>query len=277
MFHSLRRQTIKDFEWLVVDDGSSDGTSQCMKLILAEQGDFPVRYYKKQNGGKHTAINMGVKLAKGELFLILDSDDSLPANALETIERHYRDIKDNNAFAGVCGLMAHHDGNLIGSGLSQDILDTDELKLRFRHHVTGDLLEVFRTSVLRNFPFPEIEGERFCPEQLVWFRIAQKYKLRCFNQVVYLRDYLSDGLTDNITTIRMNSPIATCMTYSEMLRLDIPFVQKVKAAINYYRFRSCIKAPFKNSNVPHISFRYFWTIPIGYLMHLRDTKIIEKL
>ena len=137
--------------------------------------------------------------------------------------------------------------------------------------------EVFRTSVLKEFPFPIVSQERFCPEILVWNRIATKYKLRYMNRVVYWVEYQTDGLSANIIRIRMNSPIATCMTYSEMLRLDIPFVQKVKAAINYYRFRSCIKAPFKNSNVPHISFRYFWTIPIGYLMHLRDTKIIEKL
>lgn len=276
LFYCLRQQTIKDFEWLVVDDGSTDSTSDGMELILAGQKDFPVRYYKKLNGGKHTAINMGVRLAKGELFLILDSDDSLPANALETIERHYRGIKDDNAFAGVCGLMAHHDGRLIGSGLPQDILDVDELRLRFCYHVTGDLMEVFRTSVLREFPFPEIEGEKFCPEQLVWFRIAQKYKLRCFNQIVYLRDYLNDGLTAKIVKIRMDSPIATCMTYLEMLNFDIPFVQKIKAAINYYRFKYCQSKAFASKGISfHIPIQYLFVSPIGFIYHLRDSKMAK--
>lgn len=267
VFESLLQQTFKDFEWVIVDDGSIDDTSVIIdNLQLTNDKFFPIRYFYQENGGKHRAINRGVKEAKGELFLILDSDDILPPNSLERIDFYYQQIKDNNSFGGVCGYMAHHDGTVIGKGCDIDVLDTSSIDLRYKYHVEGDMLEVFRTSVLKEIPFPEISKEKFVPEALVWNRIARKYKLRVFHEVVYFRDYLEGGLTDKIVKIRMNSPIASMMTYAEMTEFNIPFFAKVKAAINYWRFRFCSDAKEK----PQIEWWWLWTVPLGWMMHLRD-------
>lgn len=267
VFESLLQQTFKDFEWVIVDDGSIDDTSVIIdNLQLTNDKFFPIRYFYQENGGKHRAINRGVKEAKGELFLILDSDDMLPPNSLERIDFYYQQIKDNNSFGGVCGYMAHHDGTVIGKGCDIDVLDTNSIDLRYKYHVEGDMLEVFRTSVLKEIPFPEISNEKFVPEALVWNRIARKYKLRVFHEVVYFRDYLEGGLTDKIVKIRMNSPIASMMTYAEMTEFNIPFFAKVKAAINYWRFLFCSDAKEK----PQIEWWWFWTAPLGWMMHLRD-------
>jgi hypothetical protein len=128
---------------------------------------------------------------------------------------------------------------------------------------------VFRTSVLKEIPFPETEDEKFVPEVLVWNRIACKYKLRVFHEVVYNRDYLDGGLTDKIVKIRMNSPVASMMTYAELNSYDIPFLSKVKAAINYWRFRFCSDAAEK----PRLAWWYHWTMPLGYVMHLHDNSV----
>ena len=267
VFESLLQQTFKDFEWVIVDDGSIDDTPVIIdNLQLTNDKFFPIRYFYQENGGKHRAINRGVKEAKGELFLILDSDDMLPPNSLERIDFYYQQIKDDNSFGGVCGYMAHHDGTVIGKGCDIDVLDTNSIDLRYKYHVEGDMLEVFRTSVLKEIPFPEISNEKFVPEALVWNRIARKYKLRVFHEVVYFRDYLEGGLTDKIVKIRMNSPIASMMTYAEMTEFNIPFFAKVKAAINYWRFRFCSDAKEK----PQIEWWWFWTAPLGWMMHLRD-------
>ena len=267
VFESLLQQTFKDFEWVIVDDGSIDDTSVIIdNLQLTNDKFFPIRYFYQENGGKHRAINRGVKEAKGELFLILDSDDMLPSNSLERIDFYYQQIKDDNSFGGVCGYMAHHDGTVIGKGCDIDVLDTNSIDLRYKYHVEGDMLEVFRTSVLKEIPFPEISKEKFVPEALVWNRIARKYKLRVFHEVVYFRDYLEGGLTDKIVKIRMNSPIASMMTYAEMTEFNIPFFAKVKAAINYWRFRFCSDAKEK----PQIEWWWLWTVPLGWMMHLRD-------
>ena len=197
VYESLCKQTFRDFEWLIVDDGSVDDTTSVVdKLIIdngqliigcsdegnsAEQNEnqlsiincqLSIRYLYQENGGKHRAINRGVKEARGELFLILDSDDTLPANSLELIAKYYQQIRDDKRFGGVCGYMAHHDGTIIGHGCDVPVLDTNSIDLRYKYHVVGDMLEVFRTDVLREIPFPDIEGEKFVPEALVWNRIA---------------------------------------------------------------------------------------------------------
>ena len=275
LYESLKNLTFEDFEWLIVDDGSEDDTEQYALSWIAhniQNAEFPIRYIKKSNGGKHTAINRGVREANGELILILDSDDTLPADSLATIAQYYEQCKGYKDCAGVCGLMAHHDGQLIGTGFPKEPMYESALQFRYaeKGNVTGDLLEVYKTSVMREFPFPEIENEKFCPESLVWNRIANKYKLFCFNKVIYYRDYLEGGLTSKIVRIRMNSPIASTMTYAEMLDYNISLRWKIRSAINYWRFKYCIT----NKSLKAPAVKWYWKAfqIIGLIMHLRDNK-----
>lgn len=275
LYESLKNLTFEDFEWLIVDDGSEDDTEQYALSWIAhniQNAEFPIRYIKKSNGGKHTAINRGVREANGELILILDSDDTLPADSLATIAQYYEQCKGYKDCAGVCGLMAHHDGQLIGTGFPKEPMYESALQFRYaeKGNVTGDLLEVYKTSVMREFPFPEIENEKFCPESLVWNRIANKYKLFCFNKVIYYRDYLEGGLTSKIVRIRMNSPIASSMTYAEMLDYNISLKWKIRSAINYWRFKYCIT----NKSLKAPAVKWYWKAfqIIGLIMHLKDNK-----
>ena len=270
VYESLCKQTFRDFEWVIVDDGSVDDTKSVADQLTMDNGQLIIRYFYQENGGKHRAINRGVKEARGELFLILDSDDTLPPDSLELINLYYQQIKDDASFGGVCGYMAHHDGTVIGHGCDVPVLDTNSIDLRYKYHVAGDMLEVFRTTVMREIPFPDIEGEKFVPEALVWNRIACKYKLRVFHEVVYYRDYLDGGLTDKIVKIRMKSPIASMMAYAELNSYDIPFMSKVKAAINYWRFRCCTRHLNGNVNYPRLKWWWNWVMPVGVVMHMRD-------
>lgn len=181
LYKSLCKQTYLDFEWLIVDDGSTDNTEEIInKKLEIRKSKFKVKYYKKENGGKHTAINLGVKLADGDLIFIADSDDTLPLNAIETVIKYWNSIKDDKSFAGVCGLDADPQGRIIGSGLPSEIIDDNSINIRYKLGISGDMKEVFRTDVLREFPLPEIEGERFCPEMLVWNRISTKIQASLF-------------------------------------------------------------------------------------------------
>lgn len=298
VYESLCKQTFRDFEWLIVDDGSKDdtknlidklsvfsfqlsdedtdglknsklGTDSTLYTLHSKLKPFPIRYYYQENGGKHRAINHGVREAQGELFLILDSDDTLPPNSLELINHYYQQIKDDRSFGGVCGYMAHHDGTIIGRGCDVPVLDANSIEMRYKYNIQGDMLEVYRTSVMREIPFPDIPGEKFVPEALVWNRIARKYRLRVFHEVVYYRDYLDGGLTDKIVKIRMTSPIASMYTYAELNSYDIPFVSKVKAAINYWRFRFNLN---DNKRYPKLPCYWNWVMPVGYAMYLQDKK-----
>ena len=272
LYQSLIKQDFGDFEWVIVDDGSVDATIDIVNQFIQE-GQIVITYIKQANGGKHRALNRGVKEAKGKLVLIVDSDDSLPNKSLSIIYSHYLDIKDNSSIGGVCGLMAHHDGTIIGDRKICSSMNLSSIEMRYKYGFVGDVCEVFKTEILREFPFPEIENEKFCPEALVWNRIATKYKLHYFNEVIYYRDYLDDGLTSKIVRIRMNSPIASMMCYAELNQLDIPFKDKIKAAVNYWRFRLCYSGSRSYPSLPGL-----WNVvvPLGWLMHLNDIRVNKK-
>lgn len=268
LYESLQKQTCKDFEWLIIDDGSTDNTEELAKEWIKEE-TFPVSYFKQPNGGKHRAINRGVQKAKGELFFIVDSDDILPEHSVERILFHYSKIRDRKEFGGLCGLKAYYDGKMVGENNDFGVVDCTNFEIDYKYHVKGDMSEVFRTTVLKEFPFPEIEGEKFCPEILVWNRISTKYIIRYFSEKVYLCEYLADGLTSKITKIRMQSPVASCMTYYDMINAPIPFWAKVRASLNYWRF-------YFNINrkhfvlVPKLSSGWVATKFIGYLLYNKD-------
>ncbi len=272
LYQSLVNQDFEDFEWLIVDDGSSDSTTDIVDKFLQDK-KIIISYIKQSNGGKHRALNRGVKESKGELILIVDSDDSLPKNSLSVINRYYLEIKDNPLIGGVCGLMAHHDGTIIGERNASSPMDISSIEMRYKYGFTGDVCEVFKAEVLRECPFPDIENEKFCPEALVWNRIARKYKLRFFDSVVYYRDYLEGGLTSKIVRIRMNSPIASMMCYAELNQLDIPFKEKLKAAVNYWRFRLCYSG---KSWYPRLTKVWDFVAPLGWLMHLNDVRVNKR-
>lgn len=267
LYQSLCIQTYQDFEWIVVNDGSKDNTDEVIQSFIIDN-KIQIRYIKQDNGGKHRSVNRGVKKAQGEIIFILDSDDWLLPNSIETVAKVYQDIANDNSFAGVCGLDIYADGTIIGEGMPQEVIDSTSIDIRMKYHVKGDLKEVFKTSVLREIPFPEIEGEKFCPEIVVWNRIAKKYKLRFFNLPIYMVEYQPEGITSYITKARMMSPIASTTCYQEMIGFDIPLKEKIRSAINYWRFRFC-GSPHK---FPKLSLKWIWTLPIGWVMHLNDLR-----
>ncbi len=198
LYESLKKQTFKDFEWIVIDDGSTDNTEELFSEIMNEENSFPIIYKKVENGGKHRAINKGVLLATGRMFFIVDSDDNLPEDSLETILKYEKTIDEchRSEFAGVSGLKGYSCEQSLGGSFNGDFLDMTYLETQ-KNGVYGDKAEVYYTDVLKKYPFPEFEGELFILESVVWNEIgASGLKLRYFNKVVYYCEYLEDGLTN---------------------------------------------------------------------------------
>ena len=268
LYQSLCRQTCRKFEWLIVDDGSTDNTEGLVASWL-DEGKMSLRYIKQPNGGNHRAINKGIQEANGDLFFIVDSDDYLAKNAIERILFFYGPIKDNHQFAGVSGVRAYPSGERIGGELSFDILEASTLELSMKYHISGDMAEVYKTDILRQYPFPEFAGEHFCPEALVWNRIAQRYKLYFFNEKIYVCDYLPDGLTAHIIQVRMKSPLASLLYYSELYHMNISLGLKIRTAINYWRFSFCTDIPFTDK-IDKIGICALSFYLAGLLFHLKD-------
>lgn len=270
LYNSLILQTNKDFEWLIVDDGSTDNTEELINSYILES-KIEIRYVKQLNGGKHRAINRGVQMAKGELFFIVDSDDYLSDNAVDRMNYYYYQIKDEDSFVGVSGIRIYPDGSKIGGSASYTVLDSNAVDFRLVHKVAGDMSEAYKIDILRKFPFPEIEGEKFCPEAVVWNRIAKVGKLRYFNEGIYICNYLPDGLTAKITKLRMDSPEASLICYSELTKMNISFVQKIKSGLNFWRFAFCSERTLF-SKYQQIGFYNLILMPFGYIMHMIDNR-----
>ncbi|KAA0261232.1 glycosyltransferase [Hafnia alvei] len=198
LYDSLRKQHNYCFEWLVIDDGSTDNTEDFFSEIRNHSNNFHIKYIKTENGGKHRAINKAVDIANGKLFFIVDSDDYLPEYAIERIIQWENEISNSNVkFAGVSGNRGVTKNEIIGTTFSGEYVDASSLE-REKFKIMGDKAEVFYTKVLRSYKFPEIAGENFITESVVWFKIASDgFKIRWFNEIICITEYLEGGLTQS--------------------------------------------------------------------------------
>ena len=239
LYQSLCKQTSYQFEWLVVDDGSTDNTKELIRQLQKKCTLFPIRYFKKENGGKHTAINTGVELAKGFLFFIVDSDDYLMPDAIASILKWEQSISANDSFAGVSGNRGYSANQLIGETFEGDFIDATALE-REKLLILGDKAEVYYTDVLKRYPFPVFENERFLTESIVWNRMAEDgYKLRWFNQIIYITEYRDDGLTKHYVQLLANNPQGYALDVKERIRLFHYSKQRVDS--EYFNYHMTVK------------------------------------
>lgn len=223
LYESLLKQDTDVFEWLVVDDGSTDATR---KLVEGWQGEgkISIRYLHKQNGGKHTALNEGIRLIESELTFIVDSDDWLPENAVEIILQYHEKYREMEGLCGYSFLRFYPDGKVNDAFYPQDEWIDTYINARINAGIAGDKAEVFFTDVLRQYPFPVYEGEKFVPEDLIWVQMSGPYKMVHINRCVYISDYLEGGLTCSGKRMKIHSPKA--MTERARLYLNDASVNK---------------------------------------------------
>lgn len=247
LYESLKAQTYRNFEWVIVDDGSTDRTKELIEKWQKE-GDFLIRYFWQPNKGKHVAFNLGVKEAQGYFFLPLDSDDACLPRALERFKYHWDSIPKENKdiFSGVCGLGQDQNGRLVGNRFPFNPTDSDSLEIYYRYKVKGDKWGFQRTEVLRHYPFPEIGEAKFIPEGVVWNAIAKSYKIRFINEVlliIYRKDDMtrSDQLTQSLRTAPWNYAVGCSLYYQLCLNEDMNWfrfapLEFLRSAAHYIRF-----------------------------------------
>lgn len=208
LYESLLKQTNQEFRWLVIDDGSDDGTEFLIRKYQ-QDGNLTVLYDRQTNGGKHRALNRGVSQIDSELTFIVDSDDYLPAQAVEIVAEYHKKYKGYKETEKLCGysfLRCHGDGRVNTAYFPQDELIDTYLSVRINGGIGGDKAEVFYTDILKQYPFPEYEGEKYMPEDVVWMRMSGPYRMVHINQNVYICDYLEGGLTKTGRKMKIHSP-----------------------------------------------------------------------
>jgi glycosyltransferase involved in cell wall biosynthesis len=280
VYNSLTYQTFRSFEWLIVDDGSTDNTKEVIKK-WKQEADFDIHYIYKPNGGKNTALNVGVNKALGEFFLILDSDDRCIPETLERFYFHWNSIpqKNRDEFSGVSVLCQDEYGKVIGNKYFHETMDISPIKLRSKYGIKGEKWGFHKTEIFREFPFPEIPNEKYVPEGIVWNRMAAKYKVRHINEMLRIYEFSSDGITASIIKTLAKSPKGSRMYYKEFINLPFSYILKLRNLINYIRYsfhgNTSLNKIIKESGYPFLSIIF---LPVGFLMFKNDKlfKIKEK-
>ena len=274
LYDSIIRQRVPDgtFEWLVIDDGSTDGTSAYLDELSARHPAL-VRFTTQPNGGKHRALNAGATLARGEWVMVVDSDDWLNEEALP------------KAFAAVNGLATEEELATIATPLQ-----FPALRQQYRFKFTGknyliarwhsiktkfDTCMIFRLSAIRAFPFPEIPGERFMAESWQHFRISHNFSCCLLNGYFVSAEYQTGGLSALSVTNRVHAPISAVLVYSEMLRAPQRWRYRLRCTINrgrfYWHALHCGKRPSKYGERAFVS-----ELVAGLPLYLLDLFSVKK-
>lgn len=235
IYESLRRQKNKDFEWLVVDDGSTDMTESVMEEILASS-DLTIRYIKKENGGKHTAHNIAVDAAKGEYFLCLDSDDYLADDAVALIQK----AKDRVGCKdyGLIAYKSDQNGNLLSNRFPACGTEKKGLYGYSSEGVRGEFALIFKTSLLRKYPFPIINGESFMGENVLFDQLEQDgYTLSVLPEVIEICEYQSDGLTSDPYRLLLHNPTGCQLYYMQRIDMARTLRERFGYCVRYQAFR----------------------------------------
>lgn len=272
LYLSLCEQTSFNFEWLIIDDGSIDDTSEKVDSWRKKENPFEIRYKKKKNGGKPRAINDGITLAQGRYFFIVDSDDYLLSDAIEKLEKWIKDIDKEESFIGVGAAKGYPNMKYIkGSSPyvnSYGYVDATNLE-RKKYNLDADMCEAYKIEIFRKYPMAEWEGENFAPEQIALNNIAlDGYKLRWHNDIIYICEYLPDGLTKGSLRLEKNNPMGYAMMYNHKLLYNISFKEKIHACVQHIAlslYGKNIKYIFK-SNIPFLT---IVLLPLGFIIYIR--------
>jgi glycosyltransferase involved in cell wall biosynthesis len=279
LFRSLAEQTLRDFEWVVVDDGSIDGTGELVDSLRAE-ADFPIVYEWQENQGKHAAVNRAVELAGGELCAIIDSDDWYVPDALERMLSAWESIpaERREGFADVEGVRVDPDGALVCDTYPEDVFDSDAFELIALHGVYGDKIGMFRRDVLAQFPFPEDAGWHVTPA-LVWNRIAARYDTRYVNEIWAYTDYRSGGLTDRETELRLRFPASQLGYWREYAAMP----KRMRRRSRLRAHANCVRYWLLEGVGPRRQLAFTpsraWTAlawPAGFFLYMRDRRWIAR-
>jgi Glycosyltransferases involved in cell wall biogenesis len=266
LYKSLQKQTFKDFEWLIVDDGSTDGTKEKVEEFLSEK-KLEIKYYFKENGGKQRAYNFATEKANGELFICLDSDDEYVENGLEIILKYWKKYEKNSDIAGMGYLSTYPNREIIGSSFPEKEMISTQFEIYNKYGVKGDKGLMFRTEIIKKYKFPVFEDEKFITEAVVYNRICEKYKMVYVNEKIEIKEYQEDGLTAKYNNLLLKNPKGQALYHNEINSQKLTFKQKILNNAVYYKF--CKVAGYKFGKIFKESKNklfLIFAIPVGEFM-----------
>lgn len=222
IYQSLCKQTCLQFDWIIVDDGSTDGTEQVVQQWIGNDAIFNIRYLKKKNGGKNRAINDGVKLVKTPFTMIVDSDDYLTDDAIHFLTKAACKIVNKKTIAGVAGLRGTDNDTPLKQPTIPDggCVNATYLE-RVKYNLDSDACEVYKTRLLQDHPFQVWQDEKFVPEEIIWDQLAlEGYQLQWYCRVTCIVRYQDKGLTKSSWKLQKENPMGYAMLNKHRVNLS---------------------------------------------------------
>lgn len=224
LYESLCKQTCMAFQWLVIDDGSTDVTQELIKKFI-DRNEIVIDYIIKKNGGKHTALNYSHPFIKGKYVVIVDSDDYLTYDAVDKILTKWKMYAADATIAGITFQRGNPKNNKpFDTKIAGEYISTFAEETNRGMH--GDHCETVRADLFKNFMIPEYDDERFVAEGAMWYSVTRGYKMVYSDEIVYLAEYLEDGLTKSGRILHIKNPKG-CMWHASVF-LDCDFKLKIR-------------------------------------------------
>lgn len=236
LYASLLAQEMPGLEWVVVDDGSPDDTPQVVQQWIGE-GRLAIQYHRVPNGGRAKALKEGVMQATGEMVMFMDDDDWFVPGSLPDLYARWESVRGEANVAGVAGLCADENGDRIGDTFPVEGKPVNYARVRFRDGVKGDKKEMVRRPLVREVLAGLDLTERRLSTSYLWLLISARYTFVLFNRVIAQKEYLADGLSQNIDRVRFKSPCQSAMRYAAATRVsELGFSYRLKSAVNGVRY-----------------------------------------
>ncbi|PAV31555.1 glycosyltransferase [Virgibacillus profundi] len=265
-YESLKRQTSKDFIWLIIDDGSTDETEELVKKWM-DENSILINYHWQKNQGMHGAHNTAYEQIDTELNICIDSDDYMPDNSVEKILSFWEKYGSDQV-SGIIGLDADSDNQIIGTFLPAKLKYSTLFDLYNKHGVTGDKKLVYRTELTKKYPYPLFENERYVGLAYKYYMLDKDYEMLLMNEVLCCVEYLPDGSSLNMLNQYRKNPRGFSFYRKELMKL--PFTSasfKFRQAIHYVSSSLLSKnrtflqeTPNKGLTIP--------ALPLGFLLYL---------
>ena len=273
LYNSLKKQSNMDFEWLVIDDGSTDNTEELFTQWKKEDNNFIIRYYKKENGGKHRAVNFGLDLAEGKYFFVVDSDDYITDDAVEKLISWMDEIENSDKIMGIVANRGYSPTETINNYFKENYLDLPLLECNYykqdgKYVLNGERALCFKTNFHRKYKYPEFENEKFVTEAVAWNRMSNDgYLMRFYNDIIWVFEYLEDGYTKSGNQLYLNNPHGYGLWFKELDKFrNQNIINRLKT---YYWFTCELKDKYDDKLIAECI-----DIPI---ILVKSLKLIHKL
>ncbi len=235
LYESLKRQTEKDLQWVVVNDGSTDNTEKLINSYI-DENILNIKYGSFENQGKYSAYNKGLDLADGEYFICVDADDYIPDDTIHRIACQMDFIKDDDRCCGIVALK-----EIIGQSDIQYFPKDNEIlslkKIEFEYKTAGEKTYVFKTEYAKEARFIDILPEKFFPELFIYDMLGEKYTFMAVNEVFTVCEYQPEGYTSNYRKLMLNNPTGFAYLYKQRMLFSEAFLQKAGMAMRYNAFQ----------------------------------------